>query len=70
MRTILIAALLAAVVATLIGCSNSSGPSESQYLEPSSPENVLLNLERAYTERPCASRPTTAIISTDSPHCR
>ena len=49
--TIFITALLTAVVATLVGCSNSSGPSASDYLDPTSPENVLLNLERAYGER-------------------
>ena len=49
--TIFITALLAAGVVGLIGCSNSSGPSGSDYLTPSSPENVLLNLERAYGER-------------------
>ncbi|MCK4511792.1 hypothetical protein KAW64_08640 [bacterium] len=48
---ILIVALLTAVVAVLGGCSNSSGPSASGYLEPTSPENVLLNLERAYRYR-------------------
>jgi len=47
--TIFIVALLTAGVAGLVGCSNSSGPSESGYLEPTSPENVLLNVERAYT---------------------
>jgi hypothetical protein len=49
--TIFIVALLTAGVAGLVGCSNSSGPSGSGYLEPTSPENVLLNLERAYGER-------------------
>ncbi len=47
--TIFIVALLTAGVAGLVGCSNSSGPSESGYLEPTSPENVLLNVQRAYT---------------------
>ncbi len=50
MRNMLIVALLTAVVAVLGGCSDSSGPSTSGYLEPTSPENVLLNLERAYGE--------------------
>ena len=49
--TIFIAALLTAGVVGLIGCSNSSGPSPSGYLTPSSPENVLANLGRAYGER-------------------
>jgi len=52
MRTII--ALLCAIscAAVLVGgCSNSAGPSGSDYLEPTSPENVLLNLERAYGER-------------------
>ncbi len=48
---ILILALLTAVVAVLGGCSDSSGPSASGYLEPTSPENVLLNVERAYGDR-------------------
>ena len=47
--TIFIVALLTAGVAGLVGCSNSSGPSESGYLEPTSPENVLANVQRAYT---------------------
>ncbi len=51
MRTTLIAALLTAAIAVLGGCSDSSGPSTSDYLAPSSPENVLLNLEQAYDER-------------------
>jgi hypothetical protein len=49
--TTIIVALLAAGVVGLIGCSNSSGPSASDYVNPTSPENVLLNLERAYGER-------------------
>jgi len=49
--TIFIAALLTAGVVGLIGCSNSSGPSPSGYLDPTSPENVLVNLGRAYGER-------------------
>jgi hypothetical protein len=47
--TIFIVALLTAGVAGLVGCSNSSGPSESGYLEPTSPVNVLANVQRAYT---------------------
>ena len=43
--------LLSAGIVALVGCSNSSGPSEPGYLEPTSPENVLLNVERAYGER-------------------
>ena len=52
--TIFIIALLAAGAAGLVGCSNSSGPSgevDEGYLEPTSPENVLVNLTRAYQER-------------------
>ena len=49
--TIFIVALFTAGVVGLVGCSNSSGPSESGYLEPTSPENVLLNLQRAYIYR-------------------
>ncbi len=49
--TTVIVALLTAGVIGLIGCSNSSGPSASDYVNPTSPENVLLNLERAYGQR-------------------
>jgi len=50
--TVLAAVVLAACAAVfVVGCSNSSGPSESGYLEPTSPDNVLLNVERAYGER-------------------
>ncbi len=49
--TIFIVALLTAGVVGLVGCSNSSGPSgevDPDYLEPTSPENVVLNFGRAY----------------------
>jgi hypothetical protein len=44
-------AALVVVAFVLGGCSNNSGPSESGYLEPSSPANVLANFDRAYNER-------------------
>ncbi|MFH1864586.1 MAG: hypothetical protein ABIK85_01760 [Candidatus Eisenbacteria bacterium] len=52
-RTIILTAILVtACVALLVGCSDSSsGPSESLYLEATSPENVLTNFGRAYIER-------------------
>ncbi len=52
--TTIIVALLTAGVVGLVGCSNSSGPSDeidSGFVEPTSPEKVLLNFERAYDER-------------------
>ena len=50
----IIAALLTASVIGLVGCSNSSGPSDevdSDYPEPTSPEQVLANVQRAYVYR-------------------
>jgi len=52
--TTVIVALLTAGVVGLVGCSNSSGPSgevDSGYVEPTSPEKVLANVQRAYVER-------------------
>jgi len=46
--TIFIATLLTAVVAVLVGCSSSSGPSESGNPGATSPEEVLENFENAY----------------------
>jgi len=52
--TTIIVALLIAGVIGLVGCSNSSGPSDevdSDYPEPTSPEQVLTNVQRAYVYR-------------------
>jgi hypothetical protein len=43
--------LMACAALLIGGCSSSSGPDESDgYLNPTSPENVQVNLERAYSE--------------------
>jgi hypothetical protein len=52
--TIVIVALFTAGAVGLVGCSNSSGPSgevDPDYPEPTSPEQVLANVQRAYVYR-------------------